>query len=125
MLYFTDKNVLVLTHEVKIIVPSTKEVNLAVSNAEMVNYVATELSILNGGATITHGEGCWNSDKLGLIKEGVSIVSSKCDDLTSAVLEKIYQIGLKILVEMSQESVAVEIDGTLVLIFPEAEVEAK
>lgn len=121
MEYFTGKNVAVLTHEVKIIVPSTKEVNLAVSNAEMVNYVATELSILNGGATITSGEGCWNSDTLGLIKEGVAVVSSSCADLTSAVLEKVYQIGLKILVDMSQEAVSVYIDGTLVLIFPEAE----
>jgi pyruvoyl-dependent arginine decarboxylase (PvlArgDC) len=109
-------NCIVLENEVRIIVPSTKSVNQSVSNSAMVDYVAAELSAVNGGATITSGNGCWNSDEFGLIKEGVSVVSSNCAEITAELLTKVYQIGHKILVEMSQEAVSVVVNGTLILI---------
>lgn len=116
---FNKVNTLTLAHEIKVIIPSTKNVNQSVSNAEMVNKVAQELSILNGGATIFDARGAWNSDELGLICEGVSVVVSSCNEITAEVLEKVYQIGLNILVGMSQEAVSVYLDGELNLIFPE------
>lgn len=109
-------NVTVLKDEVVIFVPSTIQANQTTDNSVFVNKVASELSILNGGCTITNAEGCWNSDELGLIKESVTLVSSSCDELTSEKLIKVFELSKWIKESMSQEMVSVKINGTLFLV---------
>ena len=116
---FNRSNVITLSHEVKVIVPSTKDVNVNADSSAMVDFVAGEFSKLNGGATITSGQGTWNSDKMGLVKEAVTVVSSSCVEVTDEVLACVYSIAQKILAEMSQEAVSVSVDGILYLVFPE------
>ena len=109
-------NVFHLTHVVKIIIPSTVNVNQSIDTSAYVDEVAALLSDLNGGATITDGNGCWLSPVEGLVKEPVKIVSSACEELTEKLLVKLYEYAVKVKVELSQEAVAVEIDGALYFI---------
>lgn len=105
--------VFTLAHEVVIIVPSTVNAIESVDNTLQVNHVAGELSKLFGGATITSGQGCWNSDKEGLIKESVTLVSSSCEVVN---FEAVYNLAIWLKESMTQEAIAVKIDGVLYLV---------
>jgi len=102
----------VLTHSVSIYVPSTKDANKTATQEEInaiVNHVASELSTINGGATITTGQGCWMSDTHGLIIENVTIITSACLNLDKQ--ESFYDLALWVKNEMSQEAATLIIDS--------------
>lgn len=109
-----------LQHEIKIIVPSTKNADESSDlQPAMVDYCLSTLSVLNGGATASNGTGGWMSDEKGLIKESVVVINSSCAELTESLLESVYAMAVKILTDMSQEAVSLYVDGKLYLIFPE------
>lgn len=103
-----------LTHEYQIFVPSTMQANQPVDNTEYVNIITEKLAKLEGGATITKGFGAYISDILGLIKEDVTIVSASALNFNNA--GEILNICKWLKTEMSQEQIALKIDGKLFLI---------
>jgi hypothetical protein len=105
-----------LNHCVKVYVPSTVNANVTSDNTEILNFVASELSKVNGGATIQDVSGCWNSDEFGLIKEPVKVVYSYCKELTNEIVELTIALAEKIKSEMAQEMVSIELDSELYLI---------
>lgn len=106
-----------LSNYVSIIVPSTQGIadKASASNtAKQVENIATKLSLLNGGATITKGVGTWYSDELKkLVTEEVTIVKSYCE---SYDIEKLVEICETLKQEMQQEAVSLEVNGELYLI---------
>lgn len=105
-----------LSHCVKIYVPSTLQGNQTTDNTEILNFVTSELSRVNGGATIQDVSGCWNSDDFGLIKESVKVVYSFSSELSDDLINLTFDLAEKIKVEMSQEMVSIELDGVLYLV---------
>ena len=109
---FSD--IFTLAHEYQIFVPSTMQVNNACDNSEYVNKIAESLAKLEGGATITTGVGAWNSESLGLVKEDVTIISSSALNFNNA--GEVLNLCRWLKTEMSQEAIALKIDGKLFLI---------
>jgi hypothetical protein len=104
-----------LNRQVKVIVPGTVYGNQPAleQQANWVRRTLEHLSELFGGATAINGQGAYVSEH-GLIVEPVVIVYSYCDDAGlakhhGAVIEHARQLGL----DMTQECVSVEIDGTM------------
>lgn len=109
------ESVFCLTHSYEVFIPSTINVNESCDNKKFVNIVAEKLSTLNGGATIYNNiQGCWNSDKEGLVKESVTIVYSAALDFSKA--GEILNLCKWLKIEMSQEAISLKIDGKLFLI---------
>lgn len=107
------ESVFCLANQVKIFIPSTLNATEKTDNSKIIDEIASKLSELNGGATISNGQGCWNSDTFGLIKEDVTIITSSCESINYSAL---YDIAYQIKIDMNQESVAVEINGKLYLV---------
>ena len=108
-----------LPHRVSLYVPGTVGVNSADASAAraMVDRVAGQLSEWFGGATSTAAAGYWVSDKVGLVREGVTVVYANTteEDLEQRAGD-ILALALEIKRVMEQEAVSVEIDGALYLV---------
>lgn len=103
---------IVLENTVKVYVPSTVNVDkVMVDNSKFVDVALAEMSEAFGGATSQNGVGCWMSERLGLVKENVTIVYSYVDKLTDDTINKVVGLAEWIKAEMSQEAVAIEING--------------
>ena len=102
-----------LKHQCQIFVPSTMDAVDVVDSSEFVKFVETELSMLFGGYTSYKANGGWVSDEHGLIKEGVTVVTSNFENLTSDAVNAIVDIAKKLRKDMAQECVSVVVDGQL------------
>ena len=105
-----------LNRQVKVYVPGTVDANEAAPErqADWVRRSLEQLAKLFGGATAINGQGAYVSEELGLIVEPVVIVSAFCDEAglaehREAVIDFARQLGL----DMTQECVSIEIDGTM------------
>lgn len=104
-----------LSNEVAVFVPST----LGESSADpalisrIVDQALTELSLVNGGATVTSGVGAWLSHDGKLVKESVTIVSSNCEKITSQTLRTLAKLRRLVRKSMKQEAVTVRVNGVL------------
>lgn len=102
--------------QVAIYVPSTVNATEQVDSEEMVGYVISELTRMFGGTTTTKGRGSWLSDEHGVIVENVTIVRANTDMLKPAQAEKVAELAMFVKSEMSQESVSIEYNGTLMFV---------
>ncbi len=110
------ENLFKLSSKVEIFVPSTINVDKKVSNTK---YVNTALKLLNdcfGGSTATDGLGSWQSgDKT--VKEKVKIVFGYCSELQlTESIEKIIDFCEALKIDMSQENIAMTINGEMYFI---------
>lgn len=108
------KNLFKLGCKVTVYVPSTVEADKAVDNSLQVDKTAKMLSGCFGGATSTKALGYWVSDTAGLIKENTTIVFAYCtsEQLENSI-ENVIEWCLGLKTEMSQEAVALEINGEM------------
>jgi hypothetical protein len=101
-----------LTNKVTLYVPSTN--TDAKTRGSVVFRTAGLFARLFGGFTITQGQGGWMSPTQGLVMEDVTLVSSHCyDSALDAGLPRVMAMAKGICKTMSQESVAVEVNGVL------------
>lgn len=111
------KGLFSLDHNIKLYIPSTVEANKATDNTKQVNETLQKFSTWFGGATANNAMGAWNSDKVGLVTEKVTIVESYC---TAEQVEQ--YIGLVVAhaqhlkKTMSQEAISLEYDNKLYFI---------
>ena len=110
------KNAVKLDRKICLYIPATVDVDQGADNSAQVDRAAALLSELFGGATIQPGAGCWMSDSAGLVKEATTLVYAFCDTAGfDAGIGAVLDFAEKIKMEMSQESIAVEINGVLYL----------
>ncbi len=111
------KNCIKLSCQVKIYVPSTVDVDKAFDSSEWTEKAMSALSSYFGGATSTKALGAWISGKGDLVKEDVTLVFSYA---TQAQLEEnienVYGFCLTMKQALSQESIALEVNGELYLV---------
>lgn len=111
------KNMFSLRSKVTVYIPATVSINEEIDNTEYVNRAATLLSECFGGATSTEALGYWTSPTAGLVKENTTMVFAYAgeEDLKKN-LDKVIDFceGLKI--EMSQDAIALELNGEMFFI---------
>ena len=70
-----------------------------------------------GGATAQQSTGYWMSDAAGLVREAVTIVYAACTaDQLREHLPDVLQLAQQIKAEMQQESLSLDLNGTLYII---------
>ena len=108
-----------LSFNVKIYVPSTTEVNKEGTNLQKY-FVNKGLSLFSGyfgGSTAHRAVGAWNSDKLGLVTEKITILESYCSpESLENNIESVLNFAREIKSEMKQEAVSLEINSKLYLV---------
>ena len=109
-----------LPHSVAVVVPSTMDVDRPMSEKEIqavVTAVIGSMSHLFGGATATKGQGGWISSETKLVTENVTIVESSCseEDLNKHI-ETVIKMCSGLKESMTQESIALKVDGKLFLV---------
>lgn len=111
------KNCIKLRSQVKIYVPSTVDVDKHFDNSNQVDETLFFLSDLFGGATCTKALGAWVSNSGELVKESVTMVFAFADQAQlEANIKEIYDYCLKLKISMTQEAIALEVNGELYLI---------
>jgi hypothetical protein len=111
------KNIIKLSSKITVYVPSTININQTIDNTEYVNKTATLLSECFGGATSTNTLGYWVSATEGLVTEKSTMVFSYCTDVQlNENIEKIMQWVNTMRVELSQDAIAVEVNGEMWLV---------
>jgi len=109
-----------LTNYVKLYIPST--VNGAQSASqnlvnETIDGVVTLFSQWFGGATQEIAQGAWYSEEHGIVREPVTLVTAFCTPDALAEFEaNVIQLCVAIKQKFSQESVAMERSGSLILV---------
>lgn len=111
------KNLIKLSSQVKIYVPSTVNID---GNADQelvdhkVNSSLAFLASIFGGSTASTALGAWVTQKGELVKENVTIVFAFAkQSLLEENIEKIYDFCLNMKQDMRQEAIALEINGEL------------
>jgi hypothetical protein len=108
------KNLIELSSNVKIYVPSTVNVNQSVDNAVIIDKILSELSGMFGGATKFDAIGCWQSQQAGLVKEKITICQSYCnEEQLKGNIERVIEICENLKSEMSQEAISLEVNNKL------------
>lgn len=111
------KNIFKLSSKITLYIPATINVSNKINNVKYVDEAAKFFSTLFGGSTSTPALGYWLSQEKGLIKEKTTLVFAYCNDqdLRNNIDQVIdYCEGLK--KELSQESIAIEINGEMYFI---------
>lgn len=110
------ENLFKLNGKVEIFVPSTINVSEEVNNSEYVDKALDLLSDCFGGATTTQAVGAWRSGKA-LIKERTSLVFAHCgeEDLNKNI-NKVIDFCEWLKEEMTQEAIAMTINGEMYFI---------
>ncbi len=111
------KGLFSLDHNIKLYIPSTVEANKPVDNTPQVDEALRLFSKWFGGATANRAVGAWNSDKVGLVKEKVTIVESYCTaEQVEEYIGLVVEHGKKLKRDMSQEAISLEYDNKLFFI---------
>ena len=107
------KNMVKLSSKITVYVPATIDVNKEIDTTEYVNKTHELLSACFGGATETKAIGSWISEK-GLIKEKTTMIFSYCSDIDlENSIEKVIDWCETMKKELSQEAIAMELNGEL------------
>lgn len=111
------ENLVVLSSNVRLYVPSTFDVTQPADNTDEVRRAAELMSEAFGGATAFRARGCWKSTTGGLVTEEVTVVESYCsdEDLRRHIV-RILGAARAIKHRMQQEAVALEVNGRLYLV---------
>lgn len=103
--------------QIKIYVPSTVNVNEKIDNSEWVDKSLKFLSSEFGGATASKALGAWVSNSGSLVKEDVTLVFAYADQgKLEMSIDRIYMYCLNMKKQLSQEAIALEINGEMYLI---------
>lgn len=103
-----------LAHKVEIIVPTTIGAESIADNTPYVKHVMEILALTFGGSSAYEQKGAWISDDSGdMIEEHSTVVYSNASDLDDEKLNTVYELAEEVCRMMSQECVAVTIDGTM------------
>ena len=111
------KNMFKLSSKITVYVPSTTDINKVIDNKKYVNNCATLLSNCFGGATSCETLGYWTSPSQGLVKERTTQVFAYCSDSDlQENIEKVIDFCENLKNELSQDAVALEINGEMYFI---------
>lgn len=106
---------LTLSHVASIFVPSTVDIDKAIDNSGIVRSILTQLSEKFGGASATQVQGAWMSDNAGLVVENVTRIFCYATERES-LHDVFFALAEELKLELSQESVLVDIDSVGYLI---------
>ncbi len=113
----TLKNLVKLSSNVRVLIPSTFDINKTFDNAAQIDAALTLFSQKFGGATSFEALGAWQSPAAGLVKEKVTAVESYTN---SIILENsindILEFCEKLRDDLKQESIALFVNNELYLI---------
>lgn len=111
------KNLISLNQNVKIYIPSTTDINKEVDTSLHVEQALSLLASSFGGATSYQAFGAWLSASGQLIKEKVTVCEAFCKEIEiQEKIEDIYDFCLKLKIDLKQEAIALEVNGTLHLV---------
>lgn len=111
------KNAFKLSSRITLYVPATIAINQEVDNSEFVDRAASLFSECFGGSTSTPALGYWMSNTQGLVKEKTTIVFAYCSDIDlQKHTDKIVEFCESLKTEMSQDAIALEINGEMYFI---------
>lgn len=112
-----------LNNQVKIYVTSTRNLKvfnrnivLPFNNKKQVAKIQRELSLLFGGSTSYNALGSYVMNDNQLVTEKVVIVQSFIDVLNDEIIQRIKEIAIQLKNDSNQESVAIEINNTLIFV---------
>ena len=113
----TLKNCIKLSCQVKVYIPSTINVKESVDSSEWTDKALELLSNEFGGATSTTALGAWVSNQGELVKEGVTVVFAYANqDKLEWSINKVYDFCLSMKQALSQEAIALEVNGEMYLV---------
>lgn len=111
---------IILNNQVKIYLPSTKNINQPLSQEEvmlMVKDITGQLSELFGGATVFDAVGAWRTASGEVVLENIKICQCFLDkEVLQANLQTLTSICLKLKRDYTQEAISLEINGELTFI---------
>lgn len=108
------KDLYKLQHKVRVYVPSTVDVSVEADTSESLRSTLEAFGEWFGGATSYRAVGAWLSQTGALVTERVTIVESYCTDvLLDQHIENILALCASMKRELSQEAIALEINGEL------------
>ena len=111
------KNMFKLSSKVTVYIPSTTDINKPIDNTQYVNECASLLSECFGGATSTPALGYWISNTAGLVKENTTMIFAYASDSDlQANIEKVITFCENLKVELTQDAIALEINGEMYFI---------
>ena len=111
------KGLFSLDHNIKLYIPSTKDVDAEADNSAYITGALELFSACFGGATSSDHIGAWASPVKGLVLEGVKIVESYATrEQIEASLKLVIEYAQKMKAELSQEAVSLEYDNKLYFI---------
>ena len=99
-----------LSHVASIFVPSTVNIDSQIDNTQIVNSILAELSSEFGGASAQDVRGAWLSDTAGLVVENITRIFCYGSD-KGEMLDVFSTLAKRIKVEMSQDSVLIDVDN--------------
>lgn len=106
-----------LDHQVKLYIPSTRNVSEAADNSEHVRAALDLFAERFGGATTYAAVGAWKSAAEGLVKEDVQIVEAYASgEAIDASIADVIALAGRIKAAMTQEAIALEYDRQLFFI---------
>ena len=107
---------MILANKFSLYVTSTTAGNVPALELQktVTEFVLDEMTQLFGGATIISAIGAFRMADGTIVKEEINIVSSSAIDLSN--IEEMYKLARKVCNRMTQESVALEINGELHLV---------
>ena len=111
------QNMFKLSSKVTVYIPSTININKQIDNTEYINKCASLLSECFGGATSTPALGYWMSNTVGLVKESTTMVFAYASDADlQSKIEKVIDFCENLKTELSQDAIALEINGEMYFI---------
>lgn len=111
------QNMFKLSSKVTVYIPSTTDINKTIDNSEYVNQCASLLSECFGGATSTPALGYWMSNTVGLVKENTTMIFAYASESDlQANIEKVIDYCENLKTELSQDAIALEINGEMYFI---------
>lgn len=111
------KGLFSLDHNIKIYIPSTKDVSEQIDNSEYIKQALELFGASFGGATSYDAVGAWLSQEKGLVTEGVKIVESYATrEAVEEHLGSVIVFANKLKKELTQEAISIEYDNKLYFI---------
>ena len=108
------KNLIELSSNVKIYVPSTIDVDKTIDTAQYVDNTLKKLSKAFGGATSYNALGCWESAEKGLIKEHIIVCESFCSQSQlEREIDNIIEYCEDLKRVLKQEAISLEVNNKL------------
>lgn len=106
-----------LSSKITVYIPSTVDIDKETDTQKYVDNCAVLLSNCFGGATATNAIGCWTSPTAGLVKEKTTLVFAYCTtEQLNEHIEKVVDFCENMKKELSQDAVAMELNGEMYFI---------